>query len=135
MDDLVAFLRARLEEDEAEDWHRRACQTHTKMPANAPLLFGPGAPLTCNCPVPERLMAEVDAKRKIVDAYLPAGQDPHPGLPCINYEGQDPAAYSGYDSCERHIAANARLLRSDYVLRLLALPYTDHPDYSEEWRP
>jgi hypothetical protein len=136
MPDLVAFLRARLDEYEAnEDWHRRECQTHQRMPEGAPPIFMPGAPLSCNCPVPEWMMADVEGKRRIVDAYLPPGENPHPGLPCVNYEGQDPASYDGYDSCERHIAANAKLLRSDFVLRLLALPYASHPDYREEWRP
>ena len=29
----------------------------------------------------------------------------------------------------------ARSPGDPYVLRLLALPYADHPDYREEWRP
>ncbi|MGW3166969.1 DUF6221 family protein [Streptomyces sp. NPDC001142] len=83
----------------------------------------------------ERVLREVDAKRQIVDAYLPPGIDPHPGQPCINYEGQDPAEHTRRNACSRHLAASERLLHNDYALRLLALPYADHPDYQPEWRP
>ena len=82
----------------------------------------------------ERL-AECDAKRRIIAAYLPPGADPHPGLPCINYEGQDLASYDEYDTCHRHLKASEKLIHHDYVLRLLALPYADRDGYREEWRP
>lgn len=160
-DDLIAFLRARLDEDEQianaatpPPWvaqvgagsnpddgrkHTLVGRVAVDVPGRQKWLYsgnehGGTAVHIANWD-PARVLADVDAKRKIVDAYLPSGGDPHPGLPCINYEGQDPAEYFSYDSCERHIAASARLLRSDYVLRLLALPYVDHPDYREEWRP
>lgn len=84
---------------------------------------------------PERVLREVAAKRRIVDAYLPPGADPHPGLPCINYEGQDPAQYDEFGTCERHWQASKTQLRHDFVLRLLALPYADHPEYRQEWTP
>jgi hypothetical protein len=84
---------------------------------------------------PARVLREIDAKRAIVDAYLPPGEDPHPGEPCINYEGQDPAEYSGHDGCWRHLEASKRLLHHDYVLRLLALPYADRDGYRAEWAP
>lgn len=34
---------------------------------------------------------------------------------------------------EDHVGGDPRV--SSYVLRLLALPYADHPDYHEEWKP
>ena len=84
---------------------------------------------------PARVLREVEAKRGVVAAYLPPGEDPHPGQPCINYDGQDPDEYDDYDSCSRHLEANKRLLRHDYVLRLLALPYADRDGYQEGWAP
>lgn len=84
---------------------------------------------------PARVLREIEAKRAIVDAYLPPGEDPHPGEPCINYEGQDPADYDQFDSCWRHVEASKRLLHHDYVLRLLASVYADRPGFREEWRP
>lgn len=84
---------------------------------------------------PARVLREIEAKRGIVAAYLPPGEDPHPGQPCINYDGQDPDEYDDYDSCFRHLEANKRLLRHDYVLRLLASAYEGRPGYQEAWRP
>jgi hypothetical protein len=91
---------------------------------------------------PARVLREIDAKRHIVDAYLPPGGDPHPGLPCtddiegdpdgIFYAEQHPAEKG---ACVRHLEASKRLLHHDYVLRLLALPYADRPGYLESWRP
>ncbi|WP_367572189.1 DUF6221 family protein [Streptomyces globisporus] len=54
---------------------------------------------------PADVLADLDAKLAIVDAYLPPDADVHPGLPCINFKGQDPTDYSEYDSCSRHLEA------------------------------
>jgi hypothetical protein len=152
MDDLVAFLRARLDEDEAAaaaaQQETTGCWTarETDWGGGSVVEDGGGAlilPTAANDVHyphvarhdPARVLAEVEAKRKIVDAYLPPGADPHPGLPCINYEGQDPAQYDEYGACERHWQASKTLLHEDFVLRLLALPYAGHPGYRPEWAP
>jgi len=133
MDDLVAFLGARYDEVQAQQenpfasWHSRDCEA-------IPDVWG-REPGNCTCGTPARVLAEVDAKRRMVDAYLPPGADPHPGQECVNHEGQDPAEHTRDKACSRHLAASERLLHSDYVLRLLALPYADHPDYRDDWRP
>ncbi|MEW2250409.1 DUF6221 family protein [Streptomyces sp. NPDC006975] len=149
-DDLVQFLRARLDEDEAlareapaEPWHignavdpTQPCHVHTfpgaRMVADR-LNWLVAEHIARHDPV--RVLRDVGARREIVAAYLPPGTDPHPGLPCINYEGQDPADYDDYDSCSRHLEATKDRYHTDRVLRLLALTYADHPDYREEWRP
>ncbi|WP_433701762.1 DUF6221 family protein [Nocardiopsis sp. CA-288880] len=82
---------------------------------------------------PARVLREIAAKQAIVAAYLPSGEDPHPGLPCINYEGQDPETYSEWDTCSRHIKASERRIHHDYVIRLLAVVHSDHPDYDPAW--
>lgn len=163
MSDLVTWLRAQLDEDErvaraagavaAPPW-RWAHQsgplkyglvgTHPVnprldawvVPAASPDVY-PHRDTAAHmeCWDPARVLAEVETKRRILDAYLPAGADPHPGLPCINYPDQDPAEYDEYDSCHRHVEANRYLLRHDHVVRLLALPYADRPGYRAEWRP
>jgi hypothetical protein len=56
-------------------------------------------------PLAPRMLAECEAKRRIVE---------HLGW-IVDNEGRN--------IVERN------------VLRLLALPYADHPDYREEWRP
>jgi len=58
---------------------------------------------------PARVLAECEAKRRIVEDYL----------------AQLNSHQSGWD---------ARTPR-DYMLRALAQPYADHPDYRTEWRP
>lgn len=56
---------------------------------------------------PARVLAECDAKRRIVEQYIDAVKG-------------------------RKWATCTALER---VLPVLALPYADHPDYREEWRP
>jgi hypothetical protein len=58
---------------------------------------------------PARVLADCEAKRRIVEDYL----------------AQLNSHRSGWD---------ARTPR-DLPLRALALPYSDHPDYQDEWRP
>lgn len=131
MDDLIAFLRARLDELEFSDWHARDCKTHQRMPANSPLGQA-GKPMTCNCPVPEWLLAEVDAKRRILDLHHPDKHlenwywDSRKCAECghlwhrMTEPGTPPTVIGPETGCA--------------TVRLLALPYADHPDYREEWR-
>jgi hypothetical protein len=62
---------------------------------------------------PARVLAEVDAKRRIVEEHG--------------------ANQYRVDPCDAH-DANFATIPCD-TLRLLALPYADHEDYDEEWRP
>lgn len=104
--DLVEFLRARLGEDE---------------------LFYEGA--ICRCGIdgglhdpdcPRRVLAEVEAKRRIVELA-----DEASGLDAVvdgefRVGSRDPVA-------EPYIG--------DLILRHLAAPYAGHPDYDARWRP
>src|SRR5262245_6868960 len=102
MADLIAFLTARLSEDEAyakepEGWNE----------------YDEGDPGS-----PARVLAEVAAKRRIIDEHRPKG--PEEGCPTCTE--QTITAWAPEDSpCP--------------TLRLLALPYDQHSDYREEWRP
>lgn len=58
-----------------------------------------------------RVLAECEAKRRIVELQAANDDDRH--LPGFYYKAQ---------MIER-------------ILRALALPYADHPDYRQEWRP
>lgn len=60
------------------------------------------------CIEPSRALAECEAKRRIVDALSEQIDLSH----------------------HEQTIADAR-----YMLRFLALPFADHPDYREEWRP
>ncbi|WP_327160569.1 DUF6221 family protein [Streptomyces zaomyceticus] len=66
---------------------------------------------------PARALAEVDAKRQIIELHGPA-----------EYEYSDVDVCS---TCDR----GGPLPYPCPTLRLLALPYADHPDYRDEWRP
>jgi hypothetical protein len=90
---LIEFLRARLNIDELAV-SRGECRCGS----------GPARP---DCP--DRVLADVQAKRKIIDEA------------------------EGYHA-ELEYGDNGEWA-FDCVLRLLALPYADHLDYREEWRP
>lgn len=106
--DLVEFLRSRLDDeaavaqksyDEAGDYRLDGSMATQLHFANWK---------------PDRVLADVEAKRRIV------GSTAHP-----------PKAWSVFDDGFRR----GQMAAHDDVLRLLALPYATHPDYREEWRP
>ncbi|MFD3654344.1 DUF6221 family protein [Streptomyces sp. NPDC058620] len=137
MDDLVQFLRDRLAEDEqvaraamwdelSDVWTARPPQARYEQyivadylddgvvvvtPENADA-DGVGRHIARHDPA--RVLREVEAKRQLLDTFLPdaAGADEQ-----INDEWR----------------AGSTLAVD--LLCLLALPYTDHPDYRPEWGP
>ncbi|AMM12338.1 DUF6221 family protein [Streptomyces albidoflavus] len=117
--DLIAFLRARLDEDEAVaraatagPWVESGVGDHGwGVSFSAP---GSGVEADDSSQGradaahiarhdPARVLAEVEAKRQIVERYAWL--------------------------CEHGDTGGA------WVLPLLALPYADHPDYRDAWRP
>lgn len=140
--DLVAFLRARLDEDEAAARAIRDCgpwrynpAKHWRKPGTSwfeeAVFTGPaGAEAVCVAGTgdsdhpeamaraahiarwdPARVLVEVEAKRAILSAYVQLSE------------------YSS-DPCESCWAQGLR-----QALGLLALPYSDHPDYQQGWAP
>ncbi|MEU9002986.1 DUF6221 family protein [Streptomyces sp. NPDC048551] len=71
---------------------------------------------------PARVLAEVDAKRQLLQAHGPLNVqgDPFTGCTTCSWRDQMDELWVQYP-CP--------------TLRLLALPYADHPDYREQWRP
>jgi hypothetical protein len=66
---------------------------------------------------PPRVLAEVQAKRAILDLHRPEEfHDTPGGFFCRHDQGT-----AGIWPCQ--------------TVRLLCLPYADHPDYQQEWRP
>lgn len=65
---------------------------------------------------PARVLAEIDAKRQIVE----------------DFERADRYSRTTWGQSN---ADQSRARTMGKVVRLLALPYADHPDYREEWRP
>lgn len=104
---LADFLSARLDEDEAVA--RRATEFWAGAAGGQPEVVDHVFRHD-----PARVLAEVDAKRRIVEEH-----SPHPEV----YGDYCPSEDGRYrlDHCP--------------TLRLLALPYAEHDDYREEWRP
>ena len=65
---------------------------------------------------PERVLAEVEAKRKLLDSHYD-----YRGVCTRCFDWQNKPVEREQFPCE--------------VVRLLALPYADHADYDEAWRP
>ena len=66
---------------------------------------------------PARVLAECEAKRRIVGEHHRSGVS----CPTCSLGDEDGEVVYWRDPCP--------------TLRLLALPYADHPDYRQEWRP
>lgn len=64
--DLVAFLRARVDEDAVAATMREAHKLDCEQVPNPA-----GYTYPCDCGVPERMLREVEAKRKILDGFDP----------------------------------------------------------------
>lgn len=125
---LTEFLLARIAEDEAAA--RAAIQPEElypwgdrQLPQRSPDNFSEdiagylGGTWGDHCAIwsPLRVLAECEAKRRIV-AEAKAAEDA--GEAALYTAGED-----------------ARWFTYESVLGLLALPYADHPDYDENWRP
>lgn len=107
MDDLITLLRAQLDEDDdaqrepycSDGWHANHCALHNDVYPRE----------DCDCGVPARQLADVAAKRQIIDRCERAFRD--------------------------HFDQFAEVELAEEVLKTLALPSAGHPDYREEWKP
>ncbi|WP_433254472.1 DUF6221 family protein [Streptosporangium sp. CA-135522] len=146
MDDLIAFLAARLDED--EQTARLASEVYGKswwwnpswglvkgMPDNdgeATSIFSIGEETVAEVwsevgphiarHDPDRVLRDINAKRAIIDEHpATTGRDGtrpvRPTCPTCSQSVQEGDPYP----CR--------------MLRLLLLPYADHPDYRQEWKP
>jgi len=116
--DLSEFLLARIAEDEAgENTYATAIGASTDHDQR-------------------RWWAECEAKRRIIDL---AQQARSQGDVVVTVYGGSssapPFGAVGGSGGGGGGGSPGRRTALEQVLRLLALPYADHPDYSEEWRP
>jgi|GEM_PF-1634836 len=149
MDDLVAFLRERLAEDEAvaraviepPEWHtgpgddpewtdeELVCmwppEFHTPYEEDKHWrgLTVPGPALAAHIARqdPARVLAEVQAKRGMLDLHVLAEQDYGDGFVTELCMVCDPEEPEPFYPCR--------------TLRHLAAVYADHPEYRPEWAP
>jgi hypothetical protein len=131
VEDLIAFLRARLDEDEriarGVQWDSSGNTLDWRLPFSATVEVGTEAFTTDDSAIaahvarhdPARVLAEVDAKRRIIDecAYW---------LDKINESATAEIPYPNLPERGEVVLP---------VITLLGLPYADHPHYRNEWRP
>ena len=127
MSDLVDFLLARIAEDEAD----------ARM-AN-------GAPPPRHWSAPTRVLAECEAKRRIVELHRdwpvlverptefePSfGADP-PFVDQVTYRASKQIAWMTEQEYRNRFGDEPPTAP---MLAAMAVVYADHPDYREEWRP
>ncbi|MEE1814225.1 DUF6221 family protein [Streptomyces sp. SP18ES09] len=140
MADLIAFLRARLDDDE-QTARAAAAAIGGDDDADVPLTIADDAYEAVAEHIarhdPARALAEVEAKRLILLIHnTPAAVSPK--LAAIGLrEGEAPeddrsCMGCGLNMMEDPITADVNACP---ILRALALPYADHPDYQDSWRP
>jgi len=126
-DDLVAFLRARLKDDQdVAESTRQASLSWRNFDMDGELRDDVNAGTVCIVPAdedrahiarwdPQRVIAEVAAKRRIIDAWQAV-----------------------YDDIQEPYTGDQRMGEGfglDHAVQCLATAYADHPDFREEWKP
>jgi len=110
---LAEFLLARFAEDEERARAARGYQTGSRYEGQPP-----DWQLHIERWSPAMVLADLDAKRRIVEL--------HPSEDEWRDEGEQGSEYC---------VENPAWTTWTEVLKLLALPYADHLDYRQEWRP
>ncbi len=123
MDDLLAFLAARLDESGQRMRRLLAEVQHADLACKDPKLLGRVIPGWSLWPEVEQALverlAEVAAKRAVLDAYAEAEH-----LQRVGWDNDEPSKYE-------YMAREEAL---EKVVRLLAQPYAGRPGWREEWR-
>ncbi|MEV6444568.1 MULTISPECIES: DUF6221 family protein [unclassified Amycolatopsis] len=130
MDDLIAFLAARV-------GARQALIMQAVNKAKAGEVMNRGETKVAveqkirgltdlELDVVNQMINEIEATRRILLAHRTTVSEKVPGFPL----------YGSEYWCETcHVPADEAGSNWCVTLRLLALPYADHPEYSERWRP
>lgn len=114
--ELVEWVRAQVDEDERvarEALHRQATTRRMIGRRMIEETIQPIAAWRTSVWPPARVLAEADAKRRILELCVPSGYD----------DDGKPFYVGGYGEAYWD------------VVRLLALPYADRPGYRNGWRP
>lgn len=118
MTDIVAFLTARLDEDERT---ARAVRREDWADFDGWAELGTDVKAHSWAHSPASVLRDVAAKREIIRAHekfgLEAALVEHKGYDALNYHRNQAVAYA-----------------LNVVLRYLALAYDNHPDYDPAWK-
>jgi hypothetical protein len=130
VDDLIAFLAARVGARQA-----LIMQAVNKAKGGEPMNRGETKVaveqrvrglVDLELDVVNQMINEIEATRRILLAHRTTVSEKVPGFPL----------YGSEYWCETcHVPADEAGSNWCLTLRLLALPYADHSDYSERWRP
>ncbi|MFI7125972.1 DUF6221 family protein [Nonomuraea sp. NPDC050153] len=104
MDDLITFLKARLDEIDPNDFHDR-----TECDLGKLQVFG-----DCSCKVPDQVRRSVEAGRRLVDEYAEA------------LRIQDGFRETGWEEGRREAL--------ELACRLRAQDYADREGFEERWK-
>jgi hypothetical protein len=146
VDDLIQFLRARLDEDyrtatddgvlAGDTWHVLE-PLPGRVTAEVMQIGGPVAKLEHRAAEhmarhdPARVVAEVAAKRQIIELH---GHEERSGW--RPDDDDTPGAYGTIEQACMECGSQDLAVRWPCpTIRLLALPYVDHPQYQESWKP
>jgi hypothetical protein len=128
MGDLAGFLLARIAEDEAE-WREFETDPEVRLPRATAA----------------RVLAECDVKRQIVEAEASRRRTKDNVSAKTGKAPEDLVTVTWTD--EQYRLHVEQMTQGEYrerftepsppseTLKLLALPYADHPDYRQEWKP
>ena len=130
MDDLVAFLAARVGARQALIMQAvnkaKAGETMNRGETKVAVEQKIRGLTDLDLEAVNQMINEIEATRRILLAHRTTVSEKVPGFPL----------YGSEYWCETcHVPADEAGSNWCLTLRLLALPYADHPDYSERWRP
>lgn len=156
--EITEFLRARLDEDEEIAWRcieggagRYARwifdrETHSVVAPHGSVIASRSQPDTLLSDVdgehiarhdPARVQGEVRAKRRLIQDALAQRHhvDPDAWYTCAAATLEHDGGEMICDTRERGVCDCGRDVTVEHRLRLLAMPYSSHPDYRTLWRP
>lgn len=119
---LADFLLARIAED--EELARDTAAEHYNGDHGGTGCCGQSRQFL-SAHAPARVLAECEAKRRIVELHAVS----------TKREWVNPIDGPAYQEDEHTCAICGWVPEVCETIKLLALPYADHPDYREEWRP
>jgi hypothetical protein len=115
---LAEFLLARIAEDEAVARQAHVWTAANQLAADREIALLSGPSLALAVRVLPRVLAECDAKRELIE-----------------YAGELAEIVDELDVARSPGLSAVVLLAQARILGDLALPFADHPDYREEWKP